>query len=40
MIVPTGKEAGCLSHAVFRDIEDKSLFSLLAEWYENDSPMR
>ncbi|MFC1799161.1 putative quinol monooxygenase [Thermodesulfobacteriota bacterium] len=32
MIEPTEKEAGCLSHAVFCDIEDKSLFSLLEEW--------
>ena len=32
MIEPTGKEPGCLSYAVFCDIEDKSLFSLLAEW--------
>ena len=32
MIEPTIKEAGCLSYAVFSDIEDKSLFSLLAEW--------
>jgi len=32
MIEPTGKEAGCLSYAVFCDIEDKSLFSLLEEW--------
>ena len=32
MIEPTEKEVGCLSHAVFCDIEDKSLFSLLEEW--------
>ena len=32
MIEPTGKETGCLSYAVFSNIEDKSLFSLLAEW--------
>ena len=32
MIEPMGKEAGCLSYAVFCDIEDKSLFSLLGEW--------
>jgi quinol monooxygenase YgiN len=32
MIEPTGKEAGCLSYAVFCGIEDKSLFSLLEEW--------
>ena len=32
MIEPTEKEAGCLSYSVLSDIEDKSLFSLLAEW--------
>ncbi len=32
MIDPTGREAGCLSYAVFCDIENKNLFSLLAEW--------
>ena len=32
MIEPTEKEAGCLSHTVFCNIEDKSLFSLLEEW--------
>ena len=32
MIEPTGKEIGCLSYAVLADIEDKCLFSLLAEW--------
>ena len=32
MIDPTGKEAGCLSYAVFCDIEDKNRFSLLEEW--------
>ena len=32
MIEPTGKEAGCLSYAVFCDIEDKNRFSLLEEW--------
>jgi quinol monooxygenase YgiN len=32
MIEPTGKEAGCLSYAVFCDIEDRNLFSLLEEW--------
>ena len=32
MIEPTAKEAGCLGYAVFCDIEDKSLFSLLEEW--------
>ena len=32
MIEPTGKEAGCLSYAVYCDIEDKNLFNLLEEW--------
>ena len=32
MIDPTGKETGCLSYAVFCNIEDKNLFSLLEEW--------
>jgi quinol monooxygenase YgiN len=32
MIEPTGKEAGCLSYAVFFDIEDKNRFILLEEW--------
>ena len=32
MIASTGKETGCLSYAVFCDIEDKNRFSLLEEW--------
>ena len=32
MVEPTGKEAGCLSYAVFCDIEDRNRFSLLEEW--------
>jgi quinol monooxygenase YgiN len=32
MIEPVGKEAGCLSYAVFCDIEDKNRFSMLGEW--------
>jgi len=32
MIEPTGKEAGCLSYAVFCDIGAKNRFSLLEEW--------
>jgi quinol monooxygenase YgiN len=32
MIEPTGKETGCLSYAVFCDIEDRNRFSLLEEW--------
>ena len=32
MIEPTGKEKGCLSYAVFCDIQDKSSFRLLEGW--------
>lgn len=32
MVEPTGKEPGCLSYAVFCDIDDKNRFSLLEEW--------
>lgn len=32
MIEPTAKETGCLSYAVFCDIEDKNCFNLLEEW--------
>ena len=32
MIEPSGKEAGCLSYAIFCDIEDKNRFSMLGEW--------
>jgi quinol monooxygenase YgiN len=32
MIESTGKERGCLSHHVFRDIEDDNVFSLIDEW--------
>jgi quinol monooxygenase YgiN len=32
MIESTGKERGCLSHHVFRDIEDENVFSLIDEW--------
>ena len=31
MIESTGKEKGCLSHQVLRDIEDENVFSLLDE---------
>lgn len=31
MIESTGKERGCLSHHVFRDIEDENVFSLIDE---------
>ena len=32
MIEPTENERGCLSCHVFRDIEDKNVFSLIEEW--------
>ncbi|MFH1983475.1 MAG: antibiotic biosynthesis monooxygenase [Pseudomonadota bacterium] len=32
MIEPTTKEAGCLSYAVFCDIEDPNRYSLIQEW--------
>ena len=32
MVAPVVKEAGCLSYAVFCDIEDKNRFSMLGEW--------
>ena len=32
LIEPTGKDTGCLSYAVFCDIEDKNRFTLLEEW--------
>ena len=32
MIEPTGKETGCLSYAIFSDIEDQNRFCLLEEW--------
>jgi len=32
MIASTGKERGCLSHHVFRDIEDENAFSRIDEW--------
>jgi quinol monooxygenase YgiN len=32
MIEPTIKETGCLSYAVFCDIEDQNRFSLIEEW--------
>ena len=36
MIEPTGKEKGCLRYEVFRDIEDKNVFSLIEEWETRD----
>ena len=32
MIESTAKERGCLSHHVFRGIEDENVFSLIDEW--------
>jgi quinol monooxygenase YgiN len=32
MIESTENERGCLSHHVFRDIEDENVFSLIEEW--------
>jgi quinol monooxygenase YgiN len=32
MIESTGKERGCLSHHVLRDIEDENVFCLIDEW--------
>jgi quinol monooxygenase YgiN len=32
MLEPSAKETGCLSYAVFHDIEDKNQFNLLQEW--------
>jgi quinol monooxygenase YgiN len=32
MIESTEEERGCLSHHVFRDIEDENVFSLIDEW--------
>ena len=37
MIEPTEKEKGCLSCHVFRDIEDKNVFSLIEEWETRDA---
>jgi quinol monooxygenase YgiN len=32
MIQPTENERGCLSYHVFRDIEDKNVFSSIEQW--------
>jgi len=32
MLESTGKEKGCLSHHVFRDIAAENVFSLIDEW--------
>jgi len=32
MIESTGKQRGCLSHHVLRNIEDENVFSLIDEW--------
>ena len=36
MVESTGKENGCLSHHVFRDIEKENAFSLIDEWETRD----
>ena len=36
MIEPTGKEKGCRSYEVFRDIEDKNVFGLIEVWETRD----
>jgi len=36
MIEPTGKEKGCRSYEVFRDIEDKNVFTLIEGWETRD----
>jgi quinol monooxygenase YgiN len=43
MIESTKRERGCLSHCVFRDIDDQHVFSLIDEWatrYDLDRHMR
>jgi len=37
MIESTGKERGCLSHRVFRDIENENVFSLIDEWESREA---
>jgi len=32
LIMPPGKEKGCLSYDIFYDIEDKNVFNLISEW--------
>jgi len=32
MVESTGREKGCLSHQVFRDIEEENVFNLIDEW--------
>jgi quinol monooxygenase YgiN len=36
MIAPTIKEKGCLSHNIFRNIENKNEFSLIQMWQSRD----
>ncbi len=40
MIEPTGKEKGCRSYEVFRDIEDKNVFGLIEVWETRDDLKR
>lgn len=32
LVKPSGREIGCLSYAIFRDIEDNNSFNLISEW--------
>ena len=36
MIETSGKEKGCLSYEVFRDINGKTVFNLIEEWETRD----
>lgn len=36
MVEPAGKEKGCRSYEVFRDMEDKNVFCLIEEWETRD----
>jgi quinol monooxygenase YgiN len=37
MIEPDGKEKGCLSRDLFRDIRDAQVFNLIEEWATRDA---
>jgi quinol monooxygenase YgiN len=37
MIEPTGKESGCLSYSVLRDVEDESLYTVLEAWESREN---
>ena len=32
LIKPSGKEKGCLSYAIFHDIENENVYNLISEW--------